>query len=250
MLEAKTMEIDTILPVCVKFCASHHSKVKKAACDALISCSENYARPDVGILAVNILMKDLKDANPEVRSTAVDTICSLSLLAEDHSLAAISTALKDSNPRVRKSAVVGCGKVWRHSPHIIDDNGMVDVLYTMVRDPDPSVMTFSLQTINVILSGEGGVVINSAMTKYLLSRLDDCQDLEKCFILEYLQRYQAKNANARLDLLNHIDPYLNSKNPGVFLATLKLFKKVISEDAEICSKIEGTKWSVHLDIYN
>ena len=59
MLEAKTIEIDTILPVCVKFCASHNSKVKRSACEALICCSEKYSRPDVGILAVNILMKDL-----------------------------------------------------------------------------------------------------------------------------------------------------------------------------------------------
>ena len=91
MLEAKTIEIDTILPVCVKFCASHNSKVKRSACEALICCSEMYSRPDVGILAVNILMKDLNDPNPDVRATAVDTIASLSLLADEHSLPAISS---------------------------------------------------------------------------------------------------------------------------------------------------------------
>ena len=50
MLDAKTVEIDTILPVCVKFCASHNSKIKRGACEALICCSEKYSRPDVGIL--------------------------------------------------------------------------------------------------------------------------------------------------------------------------------------------------------
>ena len=45
----------------------------------------------------------------------------------------------------------------------------------MVRDQEPFVMTFALQTINVILAREGGVVINSSMVNYLLSRLDDCQ---------------------------------------------------------------------------
>ena len=47
---------------------------------------------------------------------------------------------------------------------------MVDVLYTMVRDPDPHVLTFAIQTINVILSKEGGIVINSTMANYLISR--------------------------------------------------------------------------------
>ena len=90
MLEAKTIDMESILPVCVKFCASHDAKVKRSACEALICCSETYQRPDVGLLAVNILMKDLNDPNPDVRSTAIDTIASLSLLAEDHSLPAIS----------------------------------------------------------------------------------------------------------------------------------------------------------------
>ena len=75
-----------MLPVCVKFCASHNAKIKKSACEALICCSERFSRPDVGLLAVNILMKDLSDPNPEVRATAIDTIASLSLLAEDQSL--------------------------------------------------------------------------------------------------------------------------------------------------------------------
>lgn len=58
---------------------------------------------------------------------------------------------------MRKAAVIGCAKVWRHSPDIINNNGIIDVLYTMVRDQEPSVMTFALQTINVILAKEGGI---------------------------------------------------------------------------------------------
>ena len=232
MLEAKTIHMEAILPVCVKFCASHDAKVKKSACQALISCSETFDRPDVGLLAVNILMKDLNDPNPEVRSTAIDTISSLSLLAEDHSLPAISAGLRDSNPRVRKAAVVGCGKVWRHSPSIIEGHGLVDVLYTMVRDADSYVMTFALQTLNVILQNEGGIVINSTMANYLLSRLEECQDLEKCFVLEYLQKYRPKNVDARLHLMNHVDPFVVSQNGPVFLAASKLFHKVMVEDEE------------------
>ena len=86
MLQAKTIDMEAILPVCIKFCASHDAKIKRSACEALICCSETFNRPDVGLLAVNILMKDLNDPNPDVRSTAIDTIASLSLLAEEHSL--------------------------------------------------------------------------------------------------------------------------------------------------------------------
>ena len=128
--------------------------------------------------------------------------------------------------------MVGCGKVWRHSPSIIEDNGLVDVLYTMVRDPDTHVITFALQTLNVILQNEGGIVINSVMANYLLSRLEDCQDLEKCFVMEYLQKYQPKNVEARLHLMNQVDPYVVSQNGPVFLAASKLFFKVMTESEE------------------
>ena len=40
------------------------------------------------------------------------------------------------------------------------------------QDPDPSVLTFTLQTLNVILESEGGVVINDNMAKYLVRRID------------------------------------------------------------------------------
>ena len=118
---------------------------------------------------------------------------------------AISAGIKDSNPRVRKAAVVGCGKVWKHSPSVIEENGMVDVLYTMVRDPDPHVLTFAIQTINVILSKEGGIVINSTMANYLISRLFSFIDIliivNTCLYLyvylkinfQYLHKYSNYN---------------------------------------------------------
>ena len=42
----------------------------------------------------------------------------------------------------------------------------------ILQDPDPSVLTFTLQTLNVILESEGGVVINDNMAKYLVRRIE------------------------------------------------------------------------------
>lgn len=66
--------------------------------------------------------------------------------------------------------MVGCGKLWRHSPEAVETYGLIDVLYSAVRDPDNQVMAFALQTLNVVLESEGGVVINLHMTNYLLQR--------------------------------------------------------------------------------
>ena len=61
--------------------------------------------------------------------------------------------------------MTGTGKLWRHSRSIVSENGLVDALYGQIKDPDPSVLTFTLQTLNFILEDEGGIVINNNMTK-------------------------------------------------------------------------------------
>ena len=172
MLEAKTIDVNTILPSVIKLCASNNSQIKDAVCEVLVIAAEEneVAASEIGLLVGNILIQDLLDPNPTVRATAVAAICSISVLSNQHAFRAISNGFKDSNPKVRKSAVVGCGKVWRHSPQIIEEYGLIDMLYTTVRDTDPNVLTFAMQTINIILEDEGGIVINANMASYLLQR--------------------------------------------------------------------------------
>ena len=172
MLEAKTIDLKTVLPSVIKLCASNNSQIKDAVCDVLVIAAEEdpVAASEIGLLVGNILIQDLSDPNPDVRCTAVAAICSITVLANQHAFSAISNGLKDSNPKVRKSAVVGCGKVWRHSPQLIEEYSLIDMLYTIVRDPDPNVLTFAMQTLNIILKEEGGIIINGNMAFYLLQR--------------------------------------------------------------------------------
>ncbi len=66
---------------------------------------------------------------------------------------------------MRKSGVTGCGKVFSHSPEVVRDNSLVDKLYQQIKDTDPTVLTFTMQTLNYILEEEGGIVINNTMAK-------------------------------------------------------------------------------------
>ena len=89
-------------------------------------------------------------------------------------------------------------------------------------------MTFALQTLNIILEEEGGVVINKNMANYLLSRLEECQDMEQCFVMDYLLKYKPKSTEVRLKMLNELDPYLGTGHSGpVVLAAAKLFYKIM-----------------------
>ena len=51
---------------------------KSSVCDLIIQASAQ--EPDIGLLVVNILSKDVSDPNPSVRSTAISTICCLPIL--------------------------------------------------------------------------------------------------------------------------------------------------------------------------
>ena len=90
MLDAKTLELEPLISPMIKLVASHHPDIKIQACHFVCRAANgdgiNQAHPEVAILAVNILNKDLMDANPSVRAVAVSTICSLAVLADQHAI--------------------------------------------------------------------------------------------------------------------------------------------------------------------
>ena len=135
--------------------------------------------------------------------------------------------MKDSNPVVRKAGVTGTGKVFRHSPNVIEDNDMINMLYSQLKDPDPTVLTFAMQTLNIILESEGGIVINNNMCKYLVKRFPEFPELEICFVFEYLLKYFCPRSDSsderKLYLMNAIDQHLESKNWSIFLSSCALF---------------------------
>ena len=46
----------------------------------------------------------------------------------------------------------------------------MDVLYQMLRDRDPQVVTNCIAALSEILAGEGGMVVNTKIAHYLLNR--------------------------------------------------------------------------------
>ena len=49
---------------------------------------------------------------------------------------------------------------------------LVDVLYQMLHDRDPQVVSNCISALSEILASEGGMVVNAKITHYLLSRSD------------------------------------------------------------------------------
>ena len=52
----------------------------------------------------------------------------------------------------------------------LSELNLVDVLYQMLRDRDPQVVSNCISALSEILSSEGGMVVNTKITHYLLNR--------------------------------------------------------------------------------
>ena len=52
----------------------------------------------------------------------------------------------------------------------LSEQNYVDILYQLLRDKDPQVVSNSISALNEVLASEGGMVINIKITHYLLNR--------------------------------------------------------------------------------
>jgi hypothetical protein len=106
----------------------------------------------------------------------------------------------------------------------------------MLRDTEPIVVTFALQTLNVILAAEGGVVINRPMARHFLGRLAAYPDQEACFMLDYLRQSPAVTAadpELRVELLNRLDPLLDSDNGNLVVAAARLLVRLVAGEEKL-----------------
>jgi len=216
-----------ILPTAAKLLASTDLVTKKLA-SWYIACHSS-ADSDVSVLAVNTLLTDMRDPNPVVRSLAVRTLAGIQLpdLAE-HGINAVNSGLKDTDALVRRTAVLACVQIFQTAPSAILDGGLVDHLYTMIRDPDPIVVVNCLDALQEMLADEGGVVVNRNMARYLLQRLGSSPEPQCAALLKYLMKYNPHDEAEALDVMNAADVFLDSSNAIIVISTLRYFLSVVA----------------------
>lgn len=96
--------------------------------------------------------------------------------------------MEDKSPYVRKTAVMGVVKLHYIAPEIVagklimmiliivfhsfpsQDLNFVDVLYQMLRDKDPQVISNCISALDEILANEGGMVVTKKIIHYLINR--------------------------------------------------------------------------------
>ncbi|XP_077997487.1 AP-4 complex subunit beta-1-like [Glandiceps talaboti] len=201
--------------------------------------------PDLSLLAVNTLCKDCSDPNPMVRGLALRTMCSLRLpnLVE-YTERPLLDGLQDKSAYVRRTAVIGCVKLWHIAPSFIIENGIVDQLYSMLRDKDTIVVVNCLTVLDEVLDKDGGVVINKSIAHYLLNRLYEFPDWGQSKILQLLLKYKVENEDEAYDIMNIVDICLKHSNSGVSSNAIKLLLVVTKDmkdiQIDVCKRIKGS----------
>jgi len=216
-----------LLPSAAKLLASTDLVTKKLA--GWYVARHSSANSDVSILAVNTLVTDMRDPNPVVRRLAIRTLAGIHLpeLAE-HAIGAVNLGLKDTDAVVRRAAVIACVQIFQTAPSSILDAGLVDRLYSMIRDSDPVVVVNCLDALQQILADEGGVVINRNMARYLLQRLDSFPEPQCATVLKYLLKYRPRDEAEALDVMNSADVFLDSSNAVIVISALRYFLNIVS----------------------
>lgn len=213
-------------PAVAKLLASNDFIIKKLA---YWFVSDNADNTDLILLIINTLLKDCEDPNPMMRGLALKTLTNLPVATVlDYCIQPITRSLGDKSAFVRRASVVATVRVHTCQPAAVMEAGWIDMLYKMIRDPDPLVVTNCLYALSTILEKEGGIVVNRNMAHYLLNRIDQFSDYHIVYVIRTLNRYKPLTEDETLDIMNVMDSFLKSDFPCVVLEALDYFLFLIN----------------------
>jgi len=194
------------------------------------------SNPDLSLLSINTLRKDCDDHTPMIRGLALRTLSSLRLphLVE-YITPPILKGLQDYAPYVRKTAAMACSKLHNLVPQIVGPE-IVNHLYDMVLDKDAAVVTNAIVSLNEILHESGGMVVSEDIAVHLMNILDEGGEWGKLVLLDALLKF--KPAEKKIyDVMNMIDPHLNSGNLAVVMSSVQVLLRWTEDMQDILPQV-------------
>ncbi|KAK7108154.1 AP-4 complex subunit beta-1-like [Littorina saxatilis] len=217
-----------LLPSMVKLLAHPDLCVKKLAGEVLIQHRKDTT--EMVLLAINTLVQDAEESNPMIRGLALRTLSSLHHEAvTEHLERILVKTLSDRSAQVRRVAVLACAKLYRKSPSSVREAGIIDILYGMIRDPDPTVVINCLSALEEILKEEGGVVINKAIAYHLVKKLQSFPTWSQVQVLVFLKKYSLADEEEAFDVMNATDFCLEQNSATVVVTCLELFLHLLRD---------------------
>lgn len=204
----------------------------------------NYARsqPDKAILVVNTFQNDASDPSPLIRALAIRTLgCIRVDRITEHLCVPLGKALADVDPYVRKTAAVCVAKLYDINPDLVEEQGFLDTLRSLVSDPNPMVVANAVAALSEIAdqSQKDVLQINSGMLTKLLNALNDCTEWGQVSILDCLAKYVPRQEEAE-EIIERVGPRLKHANSAVSMSAIKViinYLPYIARNEELTNKL-------------
>ncbi|KAL7446932.1 hypothetical protein ACHAXM_011714 [Skeletonema potamos] len=193
----------------------------------LFLCNYADTHPDLAQMCTNTLVKDCGNEDPMVRGLALRSLCSLRLPQMiEYTSEPLRRSLQDGHAYVRKTGVMGILKMYHLNKEEFDRAAFNDILYEMLRDPDPSVVTNCIFVLNEIQQESGGMALNRAVMLHLLNRIHEFSEFGILAVLDLIPRYIPANDEEGFQIMNLLDPVLKTANAGAVVATIRAFLSI------------------------
>lgn len=189
----------------------------------------NYAEqnPDLSILAINALQKDLKDVDPRIRGLALKALTGLraSTVAEYADIA-VREGLNDPSSYVRRSAIIGVLKLlsatWSSQLFSIPESRetLISAVKKNLDAQDPHLFINALVVLNEIdeeFQADRKVIVQ------LFNRMNQCDIFGRALVLSMLSDYNPRSNAEMLSLLDALESQLVLASPTIVIVSLSVF---------------------------
>eukprot|EP00835_Amoeboradix_gromovi_P004368 NODE_336_length_10675_cov_0.185136.p1 type:complete len:881 gc:universal NODE_336_length_10675_cov_0.185136:2031-4673(+) len=197
---------------------------------------QHYAKqkPDLSIMVMNSLTKDIQDINPLVQVMAMKTI---PFIANEKTTNSFSEVLKrvlqDTNPYVKKSAIMCVVKIsyslalteGEPDKDWVIREGFFDIIVRLVNDPSPAVMTTALTAlsqISDIIPNLAKVAFPFSTASKIAIALNECIEWHQIQVIEYLINFIPASEEEALSICDKTITRLQHSNSGIVLAAGRL----------------------------
>ena len=173
-------DVSAILPDVVRQLFTDDAQLKRLTHMCLTLHGDD--NPEIVLLCVNALLKDLTDRCPLTRGLAVRTVCLINNReVSEHALGAILRACSDSSVYVRKSAAVSFAifKVFVEADHVS----------RFLSDAEPSVVSTALMALSLLKTNATHADFLHSYFRKLTENLSNFDLVGQYYALRLLQEY-------------------------------------------------------------
>jgi len=149
----------------------------------------------------------------------------------------ISIGLGDTNPYVRRMAVLATVHLQQVAPQAVEEKGMVNRLYELLRDRDPQIVSNSLFALSAVLKDKGGIAFDTNLIHHLVNSLPKFSEWAQSEAMQVISQYTPDTDKERFDLMNIIDQFLQSSSSAVLTGATKILLSLTNDKTNLQKQV-------------